>query len=179
MDITLNASTMRDRISQILYRSAGAARKARMDTLTSILSPDDILLDLDVADRDALFDALGQHWLKRRGLGADAVSISLRSRESLGSTGLGKGVALPHARLPELNQALVAFVRTGAALPFDSPDAEPVSLFWVLLVPTDAPEQSLKLLADAAEIFSKAYLRENLRVAESAEAVLALLRERA
>jgi PTS system nitrogen regulatory IIA component len=81
--------------------------------------------------------------------------------------------------LPELNQALVAFVRTGAALPFDSPDAEPVSLFWVLLVPTDAPEQSLKLLADAAEIFSKAYLRENLRVAGSADAVLAMLRERA
>ena len=93
------------------------------------------------------------------------------SREKLGSTGLGRGIAIPHGRIKGLKKACGAFIRLATPIPFDAPDGEPVSLLFVLLVPEQATEQHLQILSELAERFSERPCREALTAARDAEAV--------
>lgn len=78
------------------------------------------------------------------------------AREKLGSTGLGRGIAIPHGRIKDLQQASGAFFRLAHPCPFDlARDGEPVSLLFVLLVPEQATEQHLQILSELAERFSE------------------------
>ena len=70
---------------------------------------------------------------------------SLTAREQLGSTGLGHGVAIPHARMYQCDTATGVFVRTKAPVPFDAPDGKPVSIFLALVVPKQATQRHLQL----------------------------------
>ncbi|MEO1537526.1 MAG: PTS sugar transporter subunit IIA [Pseudomonadota bacterium] len=75
------------------------------------------------------------------------VSAALQERESLGPTGVGKGIALPHARLPNLEKVHGIFVRVEKPLAYDSVDRQPVDLIFALLAPLDAGVDHLKALA--------------------------------
>lgn len=92
-----------------------------------------------------------------------------------GSTGLGEGIALPHARIQGIDHAVGAFVQLNQGVSFDAPDDQPVDLAFGLLVPSDATEAHLSLLADLAKRFSDAQLRTALRAAESTHRLLDLL----
>ncbi len=92
------------------------------------------------------------------GLPQAQVVESLNAREKLGSTGLGQGVALPHARIKNLPQAVAAFVRPKLPIPFDAPDAKPVWAMLVLLVPEHATEEHLQILAELAQMFGDSAL---------------------
>ena len=100
---------------------------------------------------------------------------SLTAREQLGSTGLGHGVAIPHARMPQCDAAAGVFVRTKAAIPFDAPDRKPVSIFLALVVPKQATERHLQLLATAATMFSDRAFRDKLRACPDPDMVRELL----
>jgi nitrogen PTS system EIIA component len=100
----------------------------------------------------------------------------LLERERLGSTGLGHGVALPHARVKEVSEVLGAFIRTARGVDYDASDGEPVDLAFALLVPETATEEHLQLLAHLAGRFSEAATRANLRKADSPAAILDLLK---
>jgi PTS system nitrogen regulatory IIA component len=91
----------------------------------------------------------------------------LLERERLGSTGLAGGVALPHARMPGISGSRGAFVRLAEAIEFDALDGEPVDLVFALLVPEEATEAHLQLLAQLAARFNQADLRQRLREAEA------------
>ena len=99
----------------------------------------------------------------------------LIARERLGSTGLGFGVAIPHARVPGLQEARGAFMRVGAGIDFDAPDGGRVDLMFGLAVPEQCTEEHLEILAMLARLLSTEKLRESLRRARSGEEVLALL----
>ena len=96
-------------------------------------------------------------------------------RERLGSTGLGFGVALPHARLEGIDTAVGAFVHLPCGVDFDSPDREPVDLVFALLVPENSTNEHLEILSRLAELFNEEELRKKLRIAASAKAVFGLL----
>ena len=96
---------------------------------------------------------------------------SLFAREKLGSTGLGRGIAIPHGRIKGLRHASGAFLRLTTPVPFDSPDGAPVSLLFVLLVPEQATEQHLQILSELAERFSDRACRDALLQAQSADDV--------
>ena len=85
---------------------------------------------------------------------ATTIFESLIERERLGSTGLGKGIALPHARIDGLENAKAIFVRTQDSIDFDAIDGQPVDLVIALLVPTNASDAHLKILAGLAQFFS-------------------------
>jgi PTS system nitrogen regulatory IIA component len=90
---------------------------------------------------------------------------SLFARERLGSTGLGHGVAIPHGRIKGLKDALGAFLRLGAPVPFDAPDGKPVNLVFALLVPEQATERHLQVLSELAQMFSDRPLRDAMSAA--------------
>ncbi|MFP4062572.1 MAG: PTS sugar transporter subunit IIA [Halochromatium sp.] len=104
-----------------------------------------------------------------------AVFDLLNERERLGSTGLGEGVALPHARMAGIDDAVGAFVQLEQGVSFDAPDDRPVDLAFGLLVPEAATEAHLNLLAGLAGRFNDPRLRAALREATDASTVLALL----
>ena len=105
---------------------------------------------------------------------AEQIFERLLERERLGSTGLAGGVALPHARMPGIQETRGAFLRLVEAVEFDALDGKPVDLVFALLVPEDATEEHLQLLAQLAAMFNDEELRDQLRVAEAEEALAIL-----
>lgn len=134
-----------------------------MNAVAQLLSPDDIVLDVDVSTKKRAFEEVGRLLERRHGLAQSQVVESLRARERLGSSGLGLGVALPHVRIKHLPQAAAVFMRLKLPIPFDAPDGKPVSDMLILLVPAHATEQHLQLLAEAAQMFSDRRFREQIR----------------
>lgn len=97
---------------------------------------------------------------------------ALISREKLGSTGLGKGVAIPHGRIASLARPVCAFVRLATPVDFDATDGQPVDLIFTLLVPEDSTEEHLQVLSTIAEIFSNAGISMALRQCETDSCLL-------
>ncbi|WP_078117917.1 PTS IIA-like nitrogen regulatory protein PtsN [Thiosocius teredinicola] len=105
---------------------------------------------------------------------AEQIFERLLERERLGSTGLAGGVALPHARMPGISDTRGAFLRLETPIEFDALDGQPVDLVFALLVPEDANEEHLQLLARLAAMFNEEELRARLREAEAKEAIAIL-----
>ena len=99
----------------------------------------------------------------------------LFARERLGSTGIGFGVAIPHARVPGLREARGAFMQVGEGIDFDAPDGGRVDLIFGLAVPEQCTEEHLEILARLARLLSAGKLRESLRRARNREEALGLL----
>ncbi|GJH38520.1 PTS sugar transporter subunit IIA [Paraburkholderia hospita] len=144
------------------------------ETLERLLSPGNVLLDTDSANRAALFAQLGAFCETHYGVPAGQVIEGLNTREALGSTGLGQGVAVPHSQIEGLLTAVVLYVRPRMPLDFDAPDAKPVSDVIALLVPEGANTMHLNLLADVAQRFCDQHFRERLHACGTASEVCRL-----
>jgi nitrogen PTS system EIIA component len=139
-----------------------------MNSIGELLATEHILLDLDISHKEQVFEAAEQLLGGRHGLSKNQVFNALSAREALGSTGLGAGVAVPHARIRGLAQAVLAFIRPREPIPFDAPDAKPVSDIIIILIPEHATDQHLKLLAEVAEMFQDRRFRERLAACSDA-----------
>ena len=134
-----------------------------MSTIAALLNPRDIVLDLAVSTKAELIEMIGRHMEQVHGMPAEWVTVSLSRREQVGSTGIGDGVAIPHARVRDLDRIKVAYLRLKHSLPFDAPDGKPVSDVIVLLVPKQATEEHLRILAEATQLFSNPAFRRALQ----------------
>jgi len=138
--------------------------------LIDLLGPARVRAGLSVTSKKRLLESLAELLADGQGEGLQRQLFeSLCAREKLGSTGLGQGVAIPHGRIKGLKDALGAFVRLAQPVPFDAPDAKPVHLLFVLLVPEQATEKHLQILSELAQMFSDRALREALANAADAE----------
>lgn len=146
----------------------------KMNLISKILSPDNILLDVESTSKKRVFERVGMLFENQMQIARSQVFDSLFAREKLGSTGLGQGVAIPHGRIPKLREATAAFVRTTHSIPFDAPDGQPVTLIFVLLVPELATDLHLQLLGQLAEMFSDEILRAKLLECEDAACIYQL-----
>ena len=142
-----------------------------MNLIAKLLPPSNILLDLDVTSKKRMFEQAGLLFENNQGLARSLVFDSLFSRERLGSTGLGQGVAIPHGRIKGLKEAVGAFVRLAQPVPFDAPDGKPVNLVFLLLVPEQATEQHLRILSDLAQMLSDRELRDKLATESDASKI--------
>lgn len=133
-----------------------------MNLIAKLLAPANILLNLEISSKKRMFEQVGLLFENNQGIARSLVFDSLFARERLGSTGLGEGVAIPHGRIKGLRDAVGAFIRLQSPVPFDAPDGQPVSLVFVLLVPDQATEQHLQILAELAQMFSDQSLRRRL-----------------
>jgi len=145
-----------------------------MNEIAHYLSPQDIILHLDVADKLALFDAIGRHLEQTHKLPYKWIVPSLSRREQDGCTGIGKGVAIPHARIDGLLRTLAVYVRLASPIPFDAPDGKPVSDVLVLLVPNPANIVHLKILSEISQLFSDQGFRDALHKSVSRHEVIQL-----
>lgn len=102
--------------------------------------------------------------------GAEQIFERLLERERLGSTGMAGGVALPHARIAGVHHCRGAFLHLQTAVEFDALDGQPVDLVFALLVPEEANEEHLQLLASLAGMFNEDAFRQQLREAGAEEA---------
>ena len=110
------------------------------------------------------------------GLDAGAVLDALTAREQAGSTGVGYGVAAPHARVEGLTRLRGVFVRLEHAVDFDSVDDQPVDLIFALFAPKESSGvEHLRALARVSRLLRQAELRQQLRQARTADAIFALL----
>ncbi len=142
-----------------------------MSQLLRLLPPENVLLDLEATSKKRVFERVGLLFENNQGIARSTVFEALFAREKLGSTGLGHGIAVPHGRIKGLKEAKGAFVRLASPVPFESPDGQPVSLLFVLLVPEHATDQHLQILSELAELFSDRASRESLSMATDADRV--------
>ncbi len=134
-----------------------------MSQLASILAIGRIRIDHAAIGKAQLFEEAARLFGAEGGLDPAQVVASLTARERLGSTGLGQGVAIPHARIQGLQHAVAAYFHLRPAISFDAPDGKPVSEALVLLVPEQASEAHLQMLAEAAQMFNDRRFRDLLR----------------
>lgn len=146
-----------------------------MNPLREVLAAEDIELDADLDSADAVLARLATMLSRRQGMPASEILAGLVARERLGSTALGHAVAIPHARVPACQREGAALLRTRAPVAFGAPDGRPVSLFVGLVVPAQAGEHHLRLLASAAELLGDRARRLALGACTSPADVRALL----
>ena len=142
-----------------------------MNLISKILLPDNILLDAESTSKKRVFERVGLLFENNQQIARSQVFDSLFTREKLGSTGLGQGVAIPHGRIAKLRDATAVFVKTSHPIPFDAPDGQPVNLIFVLLVPERATDLHLQILGELAQMFSDAQFRNRLLACEDAASI--------
>lgn len=119
-------------------------------------------MQVEASSKKRAFEEAGLLFERLHGLSRALVTDSLFSRERLGSTGLGHGVAIPHGRIKGLKAPMAAVFQLVEPIVFDAPDEQPVALMIFLLVPEAATQKHLEILSEIAELLSDAALREKL-----------------
>ncbi len=144
--------------------------------ISDLLSLENIRFDVQCNSKKKLLEIISEELARNdKELSARTIFESLCARERLGSTGLGKGVAIPHGRIKGNHSIQASFIRLKKPLPFDAADGEPVDLLFSMTVPENCSEDHLKLLAHVAGLFSNPDLLKALRAADNASTLLQLL----
>ena len=144
-------------------------------TIVDLLEPGNVVLDLRAADKRRLLDELARRASALSGVDAGIVAEALISRERLGSTGMGSGIAIPHARLPALARPVGLFARLRPPLDFDAIDGEKVDLVFLLLLPAQAQGEHLNALACVARKLRDEQVAAALRKAPRAQEAFSIL----
>lgn len=115
--------------------------------ISKLLTPSAVRVVGQMTSKKRLFQELGEMVATSYGLSASIAIDGLQERESLGPTGVGHGIALPHARLEDLDRIVGVFLRLEKPLDYDSVDRQPVDLIFALFAPKDSGVDHLKALA--------------------------------
>lgn len=145
--------------------------------LTELILPETVVTGLAPASRDELL-ALIVSDLDTKGFVADreATTRDLLAREEVMSTGVGNGVAIPHAYTDGVERLIAGLYRTLEPIAFGAPDEAGVDLFFIVLGPKDSRRDHIRILARISRLISHADFRDDVRRAGNAEAVTAVLR---
>jgi nitrogen PTS system EIIA component len=150
-----------------------------MVDIADIIAPDGIILDLrSCHSKRQVLKELSQQAATTLGLDPQQLLDALMERERLGTTGIGHGIAIPHARLPELDRLVGLFARLEEPVDFESLDDQPSDLIFLLLAPDSADADSLKALARISRVLRDPALRQRLRQERDREAVYRMLTQK-
>ncbi len=143
------------------------------------LSAADVMLDVNAKNKGDLLEILAAQAAARVGGGDREILDALNAREALGATALGKGIGLPHARLPGAIPPVVRFARLRHPIDFDAQDAVPVDLVFLVLWPLTEPNGLLNATSEICRVLRDPHLSDQLRLAKAPEEVVRLLQQRA
>ena len=144
--------------------------------IRELLSPEAVV-DMREPDKARVLKELSRRAAVLLDLDPETILKALAKREELGSTGLGHGIALPHARIGQLGKPFGLFCHLRPAVEFGAIDERPVDLVFLLLLPEHPPEEQLKSMACVARRLRDPVLAAKLRGARGAVALHALLTE--
>lgn len=143
--------------------------------IDAFLKSEQVLLGLRTDDKASLLSKAAECTAPVTGLDAQKIAKALSDRERLGSTGMGNGVAIPHARIAGLAQPFGLLIRLDRPIEFASIDDKPVDLVFVLLTPVDCDKEHIAALSCISRRLRDQNLVRDIRAAKRAEAVYALL----
>ncbi len=144
--------------------------------ISEILTSERIICNVNLSSKKAALEALSR-LIAGASIRLDEQDVfnSLLTRERLGGTGLGNGIAIPHGRLKDGISTIAAFIKLQQGVDYDAVDQQPVDLIFALLVPEHSTEEHLQVLAQLAEMFNQPDFLTQLRREESEEAIYGLL----
>jgi PTS system nitrogen regulatory IIA component len=145
--------------------------------ITDFLSPADVMLDVKSANKCELLRLLSTRAAAGSGLDVGEVVTLILKREELGSTGVGNGVALPHARLAGLKAPFSLFVRLRRRIDFEAIDDQPVDIVFLLLLPESDNGEQLNALACAARALRDPEVLKQIRSAADPDSLFRALTE--
>lgn len=144
--------------------------------LASLLTPDRVAWNIQANSKKRALEILSELLAKgATPLSQGEIFTSIVNRERLGSTGVGKGLAIPHGRVKGLDSAVGALIRLSEPTDYGSNDQQPVDMLFGLLVPENCGDEHLQALARVAELFNDERLTGALRAAHSGKEAFAML----
>lgn len=145
---------------------------------------------LDILDRECIIAELRSRTKKevleeltgallncKADLDKEALVEVLLEREQLGSTGIGDGIAIPHGKVPDLDELIVSFGRSTLGIEFDSMDGRPTHLFFLLIAPENSAGVHLRALAKISKLLKSAHFRQRLMESGTREEIFQVIRE--
>ncbi len=143
--------------------------------ISELVTPRCVLPRLRSTSKKQMLQELARHASRVAEADERTIFDAILERERLGSTGVGLGIAIPHARLPGLERLSGVFARIGSPIDYGSIDEQPVDLVFMLLAPEEAGADHLKALARVSRLLRDQEVCRKLRGADSPEAIYALL----
>lgn len=145
--------------------------------ISDLVRPEAVFPNLKASSKKRLLQELAHLVAEMTGHPERSIFDILLEREKLGTTGVGRGVAIPHGKVEGLDRLYGLFARLEKPINFDSVDDQPVDLIFLLLVPEGAGADHLKALARISRLLRDTAMCEKLRGSDSADALYALLSE--
>ena len=144
--------------------------------ISDILKKEHVIKELNSCDKKNVLDELSS-FLEDEGEIANKESLlaALIEREKLGSTGIGENVAIPHAKISEIDKIITVFGRSKNGVEFESLDQKPVNFIFLVLAPENSTGQHLKALARISRLFKNPSLRESVLRTNEADQIYSIL----
>ena len=144
--------------------------------ITDILKKEHIIKELNSCDKKNVLDELSS-FLEDKGeiTSKENLLVALIEREKLGSTGIGENVAIPHAKISEIDNIITVFGRSKNGVEFESLDQKPVNFIFLVMAPENSTGQHLKVLARISRLFKNPSLRESVLCANEADQIYSIL----
>lgn len=144
--------------------------------LTDVLLPETIMLNLAAREKVSAIQELATSAAKASGVRLDEMIRVILEREKLGSTGIGKGVAIPHGKLKSIRNPILGFGLSQEGVDFDALDGLPVYLFFLLITPENEPGTHIKLLSQIAKLMKNDMVKARLRQSSQPQQIIDILR---
>jgi nitrogen PTS system EIIA component len=145
--------------------------------IKNLLSASDVAIDVRLSDKPSMLSELARRAAVGVDLPADTIANEIEKRDALGSTGIGNGVSIPHARLREVKKPFGIFARLKSPIEFDAIDGQPVDLVFLLLLPAASQLDQLNALAAVARKLRDSEVLRKLRTAPSSTELYRVLTE--
>ena len=145
--------------------------------MLDLLAKDGVIANLRASSKKQVLQELARHAATVVDQSQRGVFDVLLERERLGTTGIGRGIAIPHGKLPSLDRVYGLFAKLAAPIDFEAVDERPVDLVFLLLAPASSGADHLKALARISRVLRDDGLCEKLRSSDTAEAILQVLTE--
>ena len=144
--------------------------------ISEILTKKNIIKDLKSFDKESVLEELSNFLKDREEIpNKENLLLSLIEREKLGSTGIGENVAIPHAKIRDIDKIITVFARSQIGVEFESLDQKPVNFIYLILAPENSTGQHLKALARISRLFKNPSLRESVLRANEADQIYSIL----
>ncbi len=145
--------------------------------ISDILKKESIVPDLVSTTKHGIIQELSRALAAAANAPAQDIAAVLMERETLGSTGIGGGIAIPHGKLTAVTEVILGFGRSRSGVEYDSLDGRPVHIFFLLLTPENSSGSHLKVLAQISKLLKMEHFKQGLKTADTLDDIYDIILE--